>query len=253
MQRLNVLFRNKAEKVENFEGGLISIDDLDDSGIGEAEKVKLENWVRGQLSGRHCMLALLESHHISKCENDSKAESPLTAGAIPRPLEFAMLSTSLSLPNDFLCDSGVLYEKIFSRPPREVTREALTMLTQKAMEKNITALRADQINIALKQMKIDNLAAPKKPPSGKSSPRSRSPRVAEDNDENAETHPNGADLGEDGEGEGDGEDPVQGDTVSPAVSALRHSILIELIRLHIKHTQGQRREVEISHFEHIKF
>jgi hypothetical protein len=41
-----------------------------------------------------------------------------------RPLEMAMLSATISLPDEFLCDSGYLYDSIIIRAPGAVVREA---------------------------------------------------------------------------------------------------------------------------------
>jgi hypothetical protein len=68
-----------------------------------------------------------------------------------------LIRTSLHLPENFLCDSGFIYETVFKRPPTSVIREALQMLSSKAFEKNALALNVNQINLAIKQLRLDHL------------------------------------------------------------------------------------------------
>lgn len=164
LNRLNMLFKNKTESISILRSTNIALHDLDSletSGLSELEVLHLQKWLGGQVSGRQCMVALLETRHLgtNSVVSDKVGVNPLTFGVISRPPEFSMLGTSLSLPDEFLCDSGYLYEKIFSKPPSAVVKEALRILTTKAMETNISALRVDQINLALKQLKIENLCA----------------------------------------------------------------------------------------------
>jgi curved DNA-binding protein CbpA len=72
-----------------------------------------------------------------------------------KPLE--LIRSMIHLPNEFLCDSGYIYSTIFQRPPTTVVREALQMVVQKAFEKSPSSLGVEQINLAIKQLRIDNL------------------------------------------------------------------------------------------------
>lgn len=72
-----------------------------------------------------------------------------------KPLE--LIRSMIHLPNEFLCDSGYIYSTIFQRPPTTVVREALQMVVQKAYEKSPSSLGVEQINLAIKQLRIDNL------------------------------------------------------------------------------------------------
>ena len=157
MKRLNMLMLNKAGSfTDGFIKNDINVNDLEKSGLNDSEKHIIEKWVKGQLSGRHCLLGLLE-YRLN--ESEDKSVRSFTSGAIQRPIEFEMLSSTLSLPNDFLCDSGknqkihlfvsssirslfsclinlfiyigYLYENLFTKPPSVVIKEALQMLATK--------------------------------------------------------------------------------------------------------------------------
>ncbi len=54
-------------------------------------------------------------------------------------------SSTVSLPQDFLSTSSYLLEKIFALPPTVVIKEALSLLTNKAMEKTSAALNVEQV------------------------------------------------------------------------------------------------------------
>ena len=132
---------------------------LSASGLSDAEKAQLDHWLQGRCSGRQAMLAILESKRTdedSKGSGNGMATAAL-ATVVKRAEEFALLSKSINLPEDFLCDSGLLYELVFSRPPSAVIREGLQMLATVALEKCSSALNVEQINLALKQMKIRSL------------------------------------------------------------------------------------------------
>jgi hypothetical protein len=118
-----------------------------------------------------------------------------------RPLEMAMLSATISLPDEFLCDSGFLYDSIFSRAPGAVVREAMQLLAAKAFEKTSATLRIDQINLALKQLRVEKLTANVSPAtSGKESDEKRKKSVGKVElegesdvcDKDKENHSNGS-------------------------------------------------------------
>ncbi len=222
LHRLNMVFRNKAEATLDFLENEIPVEELELSGLSTVEVTYLEKWVNGTLSGRHCMVAMLENRVKDappSATSEEKTKSVLSSGAHSRPPEFSMLSSSLSLPDGFLCDSGYLFERIFSRAPGTVVREALKLLTSKAMEKDAFSLRVDQINLALKQLRIDNLSV--------------RPNVEESMDGSDENSHQNVEKGR------CAKDKKTGDTdlVSPEASSLRLAIMIEIIRFHIKSTR----------------
>lgn len=97
------------------------------------------------------MLAILDERFNDKDVESASSSSSSTF----QPIE--LIKTSMNLPQDFLCDSGFVYETVFKRPPTSVIREALQMLSSKAFEKSAQGLNAHQINIAIKQLRIDYL------------------------------------------------------------------------------------------------
>ena len=161
MKRLNMLIKNKKESIgEDILCGDISADDLESSGLSAADCFHLSKWADGLESGRHCMLALLENRSSSESDSLKNPGGKGVVGApLQRPLEMAMLSATISLPEEFLCDSGYLYESIFSRAPGAVVREAMQLLAAKALEKTSSSLRVDQINLALKQLRVEKMTA----------------------------------------------------------------------------------------------
>ena len=174
MKRLNMLIKNKKESIgDGFIASDINADELEASGLNALERFHVGKWMDGNESGRHCLLALLESRAVASAEGhdptSSSASSKKTSSS--RPMEMTMLSSTISLPDDFLCDSGYLFDKVFSRPPQSVVREALQLLAAKAMEKTSATLKVDQINLALKQLRVEKLS--KLPASGGSNGNSK--------------------------------------------------------------------------------
>ena len=162
MKRLNMLIKNKKESIgEDILCADISADDLESSGLSAADCFHLSKWADGLESGRHCMLALLENRSISDSDSlkNQGGKGVVVGAPLQRPLEMAMLSATISLPEEFLCDSGYLYESIFSRAPGAVVREAMQLLAAKALEKTSSSLRVDQINLALKQLRVEKMTA----------------------------------------------------------------------------------------------
>jgi hypothetical protein len=161
MKRLNMLIKNKKESIgEDFLCSDISADDLESSGLSDVDRFHLNKWADGFESGRHCMLALLENRAAAESDMMKSSNGKVINGAPhQRPLEMAMLSATISLPDEFLCDSGFLYDSIFSRAPGAVVREAMQLLAAKAFEKTSATLRIDQINLALKQLRVEKLTA----------------------------------------------------------------------------------------------
>lgn len=156
LQRLNMFMRNKTEMIGNAAQlgmGVISMEGLEQSGLSASEIFHLRQWIAGLITGRQCMFALLD------CRNSGKEESGAVESAVSyqnlKPSEY--VRSAMDLPDNFLCDSGYLYNTIFSRPQTAVVREALVMLSKKAFEKSPATLDIEQINIAIKQLKLDNL------------------------------------------------------------------------------------------------
>jgi hypothetical protein len=244
-----MLIKNKKEIIgQNFLCADITADDLESSGLSPAEKYHLCKWTEGLESGRHCMLALLDSRLKERnLSNDTKLPT-LTSGSSQRSMELTMLSSTISLPDDFLCDSGYLYDKVFSKPPGAVVKEALELLADKAMEKNSSTLRIDQINLALKQLRVQNLSSVKSSTSTASNKKSTA-NAAESTE--TETCTEGNNDGQEDVGspsslkenrssqkgrEANSGSSAGDEHVSPAhkeLESFRLQIMIELIRMHI--------------------
>jgi hypothetical protein len=231
LKRLNQSFRAKSESVllDNvFENNDIDLTQVEASGLSASEVKCLELWRSGVLSGRHCMVALLECWRSQgKDSTPATAETPKNSkqqqaqnrdvfciGGRKRRPEFGLLSSTIHLPEHFLCDSGFLYEQIFSRSFDAVTREAIKLMTTKAFEKSTEKLRVDQINLAIKQMRIDELCASDKTEDG-----------ADNNDENSSEANNS-------NSNSTSDQPYK--DVPVEIKKFRLSILVELVRLNIK-------------------
>lgn len=167
----------------------------------------------GAETGRQCLLAILDSRITNKETDETR---------IPQKDEFKpteLVRSLINLPEDFLCNSGYIYETVFQRPPISVVKEALQMLVQKAYEKSPSSLGVEQINLAIKQLRLDNLG-------GRNT-------VSED--------------GGEAKSKVDKEDVLSVDDVKPstvketastitssaAEEAFRLQIMIELIRMHV--------------------
>mmetsp|Transcript_19496 Transcript_19496/g.33093 ORF Transcript_19496/g.33093 Transcript_19496/m.33093 type:complete len:234 (+) Transcript_19496:1-702(+) len=179
MRRLSLLVKNKTELIGNASQlgvGVLQPELIEKSGLSKTEVFHLKQWVAGVETGRQCMLAILDSRHVeqedfrdstsSRRDNTIPASGNTVGQSQPQqafqPVE--LIRSAIHLPEDFLCDSGYLYETIFRRPPTSVVREALQTLVRKAYEKSPAALGVDQINLAIKQLRLDNLGDAMEPP-----------------------------------------------------------------------------------------
>eukprot|EP01033_Poteriospumella_lacustris_P017160 gene17160-12275_t len=97
------------------------------------------------------MFALLDTLH------NSKDIAPSTKTGQFKPLD--VVQALLNLPEEFLCDHGYLFEKVFSRPPATVVKEAVQIIVKKAEEQNSSSLGLQQINLALKQLRLDAICS----------------------------------------------------------------------------------------------
>jgi hypothetical protein len=163
LNRVNMLLRNKRDLPDEISVLCHTIDaaDIDNSGLGIPEKFHLQQWVIGKESGRHCMLALLEYRRIQRHLNasDSAAEEANIGAGSKLDVTINLIGRSINLPSDLFQDSNVLFEKIFCKTPNAVLRETLTSIAAVALEKATKALSADQVNLALKQLRVESLGA----------------------------------------------------------------------------------------------
>lgn len=163
LSRLNARLVNKKEELAcGLRRFTIHVEDLESSTLSDVEKHHVNRWSQGTESGRMCLLALLDHRRalqaISGSDATEEKQGVGEGAAGGGGVEFALLSSSINLPEEFLCNSSYLYQRVFSKPPVAVIREALELLKEKAHEQSIESLDVDQINMALKQIRVDNLA-----------------------------------------------------------------------------------------------
>ena len=157
LQRLNARLVNKKSELEGslLRTNLLDLAELEPSTLTALDRYHISRWSQGLESGRACMLAVLD-HRLRRAANDGENVNAGTAGK--SDIELSLLCASVNLPDDFLSDSGYLFTRIFSKAPVQVIREALEMLKDKAQEQSIDELDCDQINMAIKQIRIDIFA-----------------------------------------------------------------------------------------------
>jgi len=158
LQRLNARLVNKKSELE---GSLLrtktfDLGELEPSTLTALDRYHISRWSQGLESGRACMLAVLD-HRLRRAANEG--ENVNTGNVEGKSdIELSLLCASVNLPDDFLSDNGYLFTRIFSKAPAQVIREALEMLKDKAQEQSIDELDCDQINMAIKQIRIDIFA-----------------------------------------------------------------------------------------------
>ena len=157
MNRLNANIKSKMNKIlQPLASTKIDASDLEPSGLTTKDKYHICRWVNGTESGRSCMLAIFGN--MQRDGDTTSKEEEWKPMADRPPIELSLLSSTINLPDNFLCNSGFIYDRIFSRSPIEVLRESLQLVRSKTLDQSLEALDVDQINLALKQIRIDNLA-----------------------------------------------------------------------------------------------
>jgi curved DNA-binding protein CbpA len=201
MKRLSLLVKNKTETIESESKIKLNIDKLEDgleeSGLNSFIVQQLNDWINGLITGRQCMLAILDSfqsemnqkhsnfsfyssvmktptvtskmesngstiseHQDGTEEDESKkraeeaSSQQLQETNVFQPIN--ILRLSLQLPEQFFCDSGFLYENLFQYPPLFVVKQLMNYVLKHTNESHLHTLNLSQINIVLKQMKIDS-------------------------------------------------------------------------------------------------
>lgn len=106
----------------------------------------------GSISGRQCMLSLLEYQHSQTLPAPQYYNSDR--------LDLLLILRQLfALPASFTCAKGKMYEEIFSKPPNVVIKESVQLLLSKSEETASAQLGLDQVNLALKQLKLASLVS----------------------------------------------------------------------------------------------
>lgn len=174
------------------------------------------------------MLAILDHHQQGLKESLINTENE-NSSDIPAFQPVDLVRSLVNLPEHFLCDSGYLYQHIFHKPPSTVIKEAVQLLVNKAYENNSAALGMEQVNVALKQIRLDAM-------SGKFSGSNHSiGNGNEDNKENSSI------------GNHERDRILQAETNSSLAKyggqkyeLFRAMIMIELIRIHIRHSCAKK-------------
>ena len=112
---------------------------LPTSGLSPDEVELISTWMKGGISGRSCLFHLLNYRlkRQGKLPTIDLGDKENKEGDDSTPTELAILSSSVNLPSNFLCDCGYLFENVFSKPPSEVLRHARRHCTP-AYERPVT-------------------------------------------------------------------------------------------------------------------
>jgi hypothetical protein len=207
---MNMVLRNRKEIPDEASSVVLcrelDLEQIHESGLAAEERRLLHRWVKGEDSGRQCMLGILEYRRIQAHIKGDDASSHADRGTAPVP--FHLMGVSINLPQQLFHDSGRLYTSLFSKAPNTVLKEALGLIARIALEKGSHTLRTEQLNLALKQLRIEAL---------RSSATHTDP--ADENDSRASSKSNSLPrLGQIGPGD---------------LEALRLQIITELIRIHL--------------------
>jgi hypothetical protein len=140
----------------------VSVDKLDSSGLTAEEKSLLCDWISGRVSGRHC-LCLLAS---VRAETASKKNSKFIIGSSKSLLP--LLASIVSFPTSMIEEkTNILLDQIFSKPPLVAVGETLKRISKISKEKSMKTLRAEQINLAFKQMRLEQIKQPESTSAGR--------------------------------------------------------------------------------------
>lgn len=225
LNRLNARLMNKKEQLQApFRANSIDIADLEPSTLSYIDKYHINRWLQGIESGRACMLAIIDNRQqLAADSNDNVMDHATSLDEISSNLQLSLLTASVSLPDDFLCNNNYIYQQIFSKPPATVIREALELLKEKAHEQSIENLDCEQINMAIKQIRIINLTKATSVPSM-------------DNSQDYENQKNSANSSRFHNKDVSHTAKVSANLRHVKDEELRLQIIIELIHLHIAST-----------------
>jgi hypothetical protein len=148
MTRMTYILKNSTEKIGVI-GLNYNIPKQTDSEMCAEERQIIKQWATGVSSGRFAMVSFLDC----RCQN--KKNSSNSKSSDSRPI--GLMTSSINFPLEYLSSESQLYDECFGRPPAGVLRDALQMLTSKAMEESPMSLRPEQIDLAWRQMKIERL------------------------------------------------------------------------------------------------
>lgn len=217
LHRMNMVLRNRKEIPDEASSAdlcrELDLEQVQESGLTPEERRLLQRWMKGEDSGRQCMLGILEYRrvraHIKGEDASGGNVSHGAAGCAPVP--FHLMGTSINLPHQLFQDSGRLYNGLFSKAPNTVLKESLQSIAKVALEKGSHTLRTEQLNLALKQLRIEALRTADAPDSA---------APADENDSRKASNVSASTLKPNHAGSGD-------------LETLRLQIVTELIRIHL--------------------
>jgi hypothetical protein len=261
MARLSIKLRGKKDElIAPLSSIPIDTTALQTSGMGALETGFIEKWVKGSMSGRSCLFHLLNYRMAKSVEKSGKiktieidaATAKARASASKRkgsdadegeggydiPTELAILSSSVNLPFNFMCDSGYLYDSVFCKPPIEVLRYAIVHIRKKALDGDIVDLDADQINLALKQLKV-HFVVDDWSVSGDNVKQDSTAENENDDDDDAEGGDDAIINGGNDKGSSNTDKSSKKHLVGE--KELHFQVLLELVRLHVREANDATR------------
>jgi hypothetical protein len=245
LQRVNTMLMNKRELPEH--GTVlredISLRNIDASGLSVSECFHISQWAYGLESGRHCLFALMEfrriqSHTKTVAEADAQtSDGHGNSSGKDSSAAFDMIRRSINLPGNVFSESGALQETLFWRSPNVVLKETLKTLASVAMEKGAMSLNAEQLNLAMKQLRVRTIGGSSDSGSGSGSGSGKQaadqkadPDAEAPTDENVENEKNVNDVAP---------DVRKGKkTHKNSLEGYRLQILLELIRVYVKQSSA---------------
>lgn len=175
-KRLNTKISDKTQLLKDSNllllNSNIDINDLEKSDLSSYEISIIEKWYETKISGYQCMCAIFNYRHNKKIDiHEYMSQSSqisyhhliTTAHTNPGKINFQtnkpleILSSSINFPlNCYSIASNHIYHNLFSKLPKIILKDIFIILREKSNEKKIDCLNVEQINLAIKQMKIDS-------------------------------------------------------------------------------------------------
>lgn len=222
-RRLNLIVQSKALDLSESESGdyqtlfdpSIRLQDMQQSGLSSYEMKIITDWYDNQLTGHQSMVAIM-NHRFHQQISSQTTPSVTTPYKNIKPID--LLSLSLSFPmnySTFMTKS--IYMNVFAKTPKQVVKEALEMVREKSCEKSLRSLSIEQLNLALKQIRLDSLKMYSRNHDKENVPVTDSPSKSHSSNNDAERKAE-----------------TVSDTSSKEDEELKVQVLIELIRLFLK-------------------
>jgi hypothetical protein len=150
MSRLTEKILNSTEMsiLSSGKGFNVLPESLDASGLSDQERGLIIDWISGSVSGRHCLCMLAAV----------QAETQESVSLIAPDSILPLLATIVSFPTSVIeKNSNPSLDRIFNKPQLVAVGEILKKISRISKEKSMKTLRADQINLAFKQLQLDQI------------------------------------------------------------------------------------------------